>query len=395
MVWRFLEGFQKQVFLRFLNQCDSHVQQIDTFIKMQEINRYIWRQCEIYVREMKNLLKKKDILNRNQCISIYKKLHLIMNTFQYLIIHSNNSLECGLIFCELFILMKKIGLLCCYDVVSHILLKQNPKEFEGFSCIIFDVATFDEVEEVTILASLSRLNIIKYFFVINSKNNKSRQILKEHDTDRELYLDVELIQTRLGHMLKEKKSMSFIFIIDIIYQITKDMYYLHDMQIINCDLKLDNILVNIIKDKILNNLTQHATIKLIGFGMSKVNVGRHPKVSKNRYAYGSIQYMAPKALRNKFERTKMCLFETHGFSFLMVYFKFLSKKYPFDGISSIKEILKKIQKDERTKLPSNCDELNKLIKEYWNWNSLHHPNFQIFVKDLSYFKKDSNWAMFN
>lgn len=60
---------------------------------------------------MKNILKTKDILNKNQCTSICKKLYLVLDVYQYLINHNNKDLEYGLIFYELFLTMEKIGML--------------------------------------------------------------------------------------------------------------------------------------------------------------------------------------------------------------------------------------------------------------------------------------------
>lgn len=55
-------------------------------------------------------------------------------------------------------------------------------------------------------------------------------------------MDMSLID-----MLKKKKSMEFSLLIDIMYQITKGMCYLYDMQIAHQDLKPSNILINLKK----------------------------------------------------------------------------------------------------------------------------------------------------
>lgn len=59
------------------------------------------------------------------------------------------------------------------------------------------------MKEVNVIVSLNHSNIIKQFFAINSKNNESRQIIEEYDTNKELYLRMELTQTSLIYILKE------------------------------------------------------------------------------------------------------------------------------------------------------------------------------------------------
>lgn len=55
-------------------------------------------------------------------------------------------------------------------------------------------------------------------------------------------------------------------------------------------------------------------------------------------------------------------------SFAMVCFKILPNEDPFYNANIPSEILKRIKKSERPKLPSNCDELTKLVEECWRWN---------------------------
>nr|XP_024399865.1 TMV resistance protein N-like [Physcomitrium patens] len=120
--------------------------------------------------------------------------------------------------------------------------------------------------------------------------------------------------------------------------------------------------------------------------MSKIEVGRNSKATENNYIYGSPKYTAPEALKNRFQTMTMCPFEAHVYSFAMICSKILSKKDPFHDVCDIKRILERIEKDERPKLPSNCDDLIKLIKECWRLNPLHRPKFASICERLDILK---------
>uniref|UniRef100_A0A7I4ALL1 Protein kinase domain-containing protein n=1 Tax=Physcomitrium patens TaxID=3218 RepID=A0A7I4ALL1_PHYPA len=202
-----------------------------------------------------------------------------------------------------------------------------------------------------------------------------------------LYIGMELMQTNLNDMLENTKQTSYVFLIDIIYQIAKGMCYLHDMHIAHRDLKPQNILVNVIEIKVMNKVIQHAIVKVIDFGISKIEVGSNPETTKNEVPYGTVAYMAPEVLKSKFETITMCPFEADVYSFAMVCSKILSKRDPFDGVYKMEAILERIEKGERPKLPSNCNELIELIQECWMLNPLHRPKFANICKRLDLIKK--------
>ncbi|XP_073395652.1 uncharacterized protein [Physcomitrium patens] len=167
----------------------------------------------------------------------------------------------------------------------------------GIDCAVkkMDVG-YDKLfmKEVGILASLSHPNLIKYFFAMkgNAKESGECWQLKTKET-RKLYLGMELMQTSLSEMIEKNGELSYVFLIDIMYQIARGMCYLHDMHIAHRGLKPDNILLNIKEKKISNRIVQHATVKVIDFGMSKIEVGSNPKATNNKHVYGSANYMAP------------------------------------------------------------------------------------------------------
>lgn len=97
------------------------------------------------------------------------------------------------------------------------------------------------------------------------------------------------------------------------------------MFIAHQDLKLENILLYTIKKEIINKTIKYVNVKLINFGMSKIDVGRNPKDRKNNYLYITIGYMVLEVLKNLFESIKLYLFKIDVYSFAIVYFKILSK----------------------------------------------------------------------
>ncbi|XP_073396597.1 uncharacterized protein [Physcomitrium patens] len=242
------------------------------------------------------------------------------------------------------------------------------------------------IKEVNILTSVSHPNLITYYFAMKGSANGSVEAFETKDKKEYLYIGMELMQNNLSNMLEEEKEVSYIFLIDIMHQIAKGMCYLHDMHIAHRDLKPENILVNIVESKIMNKIVRHVIVKVIDFGMSKFEVGRNSVATENNYIYGSLKYTAPEALKNKFQTMAMCPFEADVYSFAMICSKILSKKDPFHDVHDPKRILERIEKGERPKLPSNCDDLMELIRECWRLNPLHRPKFASICERLNSLK---------
>ncbi|XP_073396919.1 uncharacterized protein [Physcomitrium patens] len=506
MVWGYLHGL-------FMSRSSSTMEQYEKMSNIQGICGDTWEGSKVYIGAFKVLLKKKNMLNRNQCTNLCKKIENVTKVFDHLMTCTNDKLEFGLLLSELFFIMNKsyflvkkcgkpnwceeaifqfnnketfreliLDLKCCSDIASNFLLKHYPNKFEDIIFATFNVATCQEVEvdviflhellihaskeedfehhasvkhllqrykdlyyieigeldalnftidmtsleiieyvkgkpgtfgevykskwlgllcatkkidvaydklfikEVNILASISHPNLITYYFAMKDSVNGSVESFETKDKKEYLYIGMELMENNLSNMLKEEKEVSYIFLIDIMHQIAKGMCYLHDMHIAHRDLKPENILVNIVESKIKNKIVRHAIVKVIDFGMSKIEVGRNSIATENNYIYGTPKYMAPEALKNRFQTMAMCPFEADVYSFAMICSKILSKKDPFYDALGMKDILERIEKGERLKLPSNCDDLIELIRECWRLNPLHRPKFATICERLNLLK---------
>nr|XP_024377250.1 light-sensor Protein kinase-like [Physcomitrium patens]XP_024377252.1 light-sensor Protein kinase-like [Physcomitrium patens]XP_024377253.1 light-sensor Protein kinase-like [Physcomitrium patens]XP_024377254.1 light-sensor Protein kinase-like [Physcomitrium patens]XP_024377255.1 light-sensor Protein kinase-like [Physcomitrium patens] len=243
------------------------------------------------------------------------------------------------------------------------------------------------MKEVGILAITSHSNLIKYYYAAKSNANENGECSKMNKSRENGYLVMELMQISLSNILEAKRAMPYYFLIDVIYQIARRMCYLHDIEIAHRDLKSENVLLNVIDDGKSGNGLHYAVGKLIDFGCSKINVGRNPKVKENKYIYGTLRYIAPEILKSTTKSIEMYAFEADVYSFAMTCSKILSGEDPFDGIDTKKELLKKIEKGERPKLPSNCDDLSKLIEECWTLNPSRRPSFGDICKRLITLKK--------
>uniref|UniRef100_A0A7I4F256 Protein kinase domain-containing protein n=1 Tax=Physcomitrium patens TaxID=3218 RepID=A0A7I4F256_PHYPA len=372
---------------------NKFVEYIGVVFKAREVDiGNVLIQCYNYNQEVKVLLKTKVVFNRKQCSNICKPLGHVIKVFEDLSTCSNNrridliSKECP----------KKMNIIpILFDVSTYEEVKHDGEELlkrldyiykdiqfkdheltnyllvrlkdlwriEGgkmdslevssdiksleLGKIIkkgafgkvheskwFGLATVTKVmdaswndmflKEVGILASTSHPNLITYYYVAKSTAYENGESSTMNNSREKVYLVMELMQRSLSNLLEAKRSMPYYFLFDIIYQIARGMCYFYDMQIAHRGLKPDNILLNIIDDV---------------------------------------------------------------YSFAMICSKILSGEDPFDGVNTTKELLRIIEKGERLKLPSNSDDLSKLIEKCWIMDPSQRPSFANICKRLTTLKK--------
>lgn len=157
----------------------------------------------------------------------------------------------------------------------------------------------------------------------------------------ELKIGMELMDYNLESMLKKNKKLCNLFCTDVMLQIAKGMCYLHDMHAVHCDLKPTNIVVNVLERTIMDTSVEQVIVKVIDFGISKVEVGSNPRLFNEQKLYGSNAYIAPEVFNTKFidgsEGVEVSAFQANVYSFAIVCAYILCKEDLFFGPCTLKK----------------------------------------------------------
>lgn len=189
------------------------------------------------------------------------------------------------------------------------------------------------------------------------------------------FVIMELMKSNLSKwLLKQPKGVpaTRLAVIDVIYQIASGMCYLHDMHVAHRDLKPDNILVTSMGRDLM--LDEYAYIKLVDFGISKLEVGNVPLVPTGRNL-GTSKYMAPEAFGPDEQLKPIDAFKADVYSFGATCSQVLTGEIPFSTILKHADILEIVKNGGRPKLPSNWPSLTSLINDCWSSTAQKRPAF--------------------
>jgi serine/threonine protein kinase len=173
--------------------------------------------------------------------------------------------------------------------------------------------------------------------------------------------------------------------VDIMIQIASGMCYLHDMKVAHRDLKPDNV---ILTSKGASTL-EYVHVKILDFGISKIEVKNSKQVPTNEGVFGTRGYMAPEAWHLPIERTlEVDAFKTDVFSFGMMCYEILSNKKAYIGETYGDYV--RFLENERPELPKTCSEgLTLLIHECWSSEPSNRPTFLDISEKLRKLKSDA------
>jgi serine/threonine protein kinase len=129
-------------------------------------------------------------------------------------------------------------------------------------------------------------------------------------------------------------------------------------------------------------------VKLADYGTSNIEVESKVIEEQKCHLVGTIKYMAPEIIQKSL-KPHASLFQADVWSFAMTCSEILSQTTPFESnfMQTKDTILKKIKEFERPKLPMNCEDLTRLIEEFWMEDPLQRPTFSKICEKLIDMKK--------
>ena len=184
----------------------------------------------------------------------------------------------------------------------------------------------------------------------------------------------------LDDLLKNKNEKNEIlpikFKLKMIKQLADALNYIHNLNIIHCDIKPLNILL----DKIFEddeNPDKYPNVKLIDFGLS---------CSKDEQVAGySLLYTAPEILNKKNVNAKPSL---DVFSFGSVCYEILIQKRPYYEINFLYIIKNNIRTGKTPdlkaiKIDEKYKEIINIIRDCWKYDPEERPNMETIIEKLN------------
>ena len=216
--------------------------------------------------------------------------------------------------------------------------------------------------EVTVLAALSRPNIVRMFGAVVEAGNIG--IVMEYMC-RSLFHAIFIDETEFSD---DKKKV-------IVSQMVDAVYYLHthDPKIAHCDIKSENIL-----------LDKNDNVKLSDFGLSAMKNNAESSQSNMGGAVapgrGTPRYSAPEVLRGEILKTDE-LFPADIYSLSIVVFEIVGEEEPFQGLS-MRQLEENVGRgDLRPTLSATLTwPVEDLLKRCWDADASKRPTAAAFKR---------------
>ncbi|KZT71958.1 hypothetical protein DAEQUDRAFT_80217 [Daedalea quercina L-15889] len=217
------------------------------------------------------------------------------------------------------------------------------------------------MNEVDLVKSLSHPSIVKYEGMARDDNTLS--IVLEYAENGSL-----------GQTLKAFGKLNERLVAGYVVKILEGLHYLHQSDVVHCDLKAANILT-----------TKNGNVKLSDFGVS-LNLRAMEREMKD--VAGTPNWMAPEVIELKGASTKSDIW-----SLACTVIELLTGRPPYAEITNSMSVMFRIVEDASPPLPEGCSELlQNFLKQCFNKDPRKRPSAEELCEH-EWLKK--NWAIHN
>ncbi|CCM01816.1 uncharacterized protein FIBRA_03884 [Fibroporia radiculosa] len=217
------------------------------------------------------------------------------------------------------------------------------------------------MKEVDLVKSLSHPSIVKYEGM--ARDNDTLSIVLEYAENGSL-----------GQTLKAFGKLNERLVAGYVVKILEGLHYLHQSDVVHCDLKAANILT-----------TKNGNVKLSDFGVS-LNLRAMEREMKD--VAGTPNWMAPEVIELKGASTKSDIW-----SLACTVIELLTGRPPYAEIANSMSVMFRIVEDNMPPLPDGCsDSLQDFLRRCFNKDPSMRPSAEMLCEH-EWLKK--NWALHN
>jgi serine/threonine protein kinase len=195
------------------------------------------------------------------------------------------------------------------------------------------------------------------------------------------FIAMELLEMSLFDLIKKHKQkgehFSIPVVVDMMVQVARGVCYLHSQGVAHRDLKPQNVVVSHLNTQ---QLEDQYYVKLVDFGVSKVEVEASKPNTMTACGIGTTMYRAPevhpKANPNSKGIGKVNWLKADAFSFAMTCAHLLSLETPFQDLQP-SELYDEVTKNEVRPMIHQMypKDLVVLLKDCWKTNPRMRPSF--------------------
>ncbi|KAI0035295.1 protein kinase, partial [Vararia minispora EC-137] len=206
------------------------------------------------------------------------------------------------------------------------------------------------MKEVELVKSLSHPSIVKYEGMVRDENTLS--IVLEYAENGSL-----------GQTLKAFGKLNERLVASYVVKILEGLDYLHQSDVVHCDLKAANILT-----------TKNGNVKLSDFGVS-LNL-RAMERELNKDVAGTPNWMAPEVIELKGATTKADIW-----SLACTVVELLTGRPPYGDIANSMTVMFRIVEDDMPPLPEGCSgPLLDFLKTCFNKDPERRPSAEVLFE---------------